>query len=232
MINFKGFDLGGRSYNIPSKITAVKIGHYIKYLNTVFQSCPDELNEVCDLQEGQTLKGNFEALPAAAQKKCYEYFIKVVSFWTKAPESELKNLDLETLEFAFWGIEYLFGSFKPTADFTGFEVGGVEYLLPAEHMKKSTLIEFAEAAQYEENVKDLKAGNHIAILDNMAILCRPKGEQYDDTKNAERKKIFYNLGLDVGLNVCFFLSKLNISLNHNLLIYSLLQEQQTAAVKK
>ncbi len=232
MIKFKGFKLGGRVFNIPSDIKAVKIGRYIKYLNTVFQECPEELNAVCDLEEGQTLNGNFEALPAPVKKLCYEYFIKVVSFWTKAPEAQLKNLDLKELELSFWGIEYLFGSFKPNKDFAGFELNGVEYILPAEHMKQSTLIEFAEAAQYEENVKDLKAGNHIAILDNMAILCRPKGEQYDDTKNASRKKLFYNLGLDVGLNVVFFLNKLNVSLNYNLLIYSLLKGQRAAALKK
>jgi hypothetical protein len=232
MIKFKGFELYGNIYNIPQDITKVKIGRYIKYLNKIFQHCPDELNAVCDLQEGETLRGKFDALPAQAQKKCYDYFVKVVSFWSGAPEQKLKNLDLKTLELAFWGIEYLFGSYKPNEEFAGFEVDGVEYLLPEKHMVQSTLIEFAEAAQYEENVKDLKAGNHIAILDNMAILCRPKGEQYDDKNNEKRKKIFFNVGLDVGLNVCFFLTKLNVSLNQTLLIYSLLAGPQVEQVKQ
>ena len=231
MIKFKDFKLNGVSYNIPSEIKAVTIGRYIKYLNTVFQLCPEILNEVCTLDEGDTLKGNFDKLGAQDKKTCYEYFIKVVSFWTSAPETDLKKLDLNILELAFWGIEFLFGSFVPDSNFTGFELKGIEYLLPAEHMKQSTLIEFAEAAQYEENVKELKAGNNIAILDNMAILCRPKGEQYDDTNNGPRKKLFFNLGLDIGLNVCFFLSKLNISLTQILAIYSLVQEQPTAQAK-
>lgn len=231
MIKFNNFKLNGVLYNIPSSVAAVSIGKYIKYLNDVFQDCPEELNEVCNIDEGQTLSGNFEALETPVKKKCYEYFIKVVSYWTNAPETDLKTLDLKTLELAFWSIEFLFGSFVPNADFVGFDIKGINYFLPAENMKQSTLIEFAEAAQYEENLKDLKAGNYIAILDNMAILCRPKGEQYDESKNAERKKLFYNLGLDVGLNVCFFLSKLNVSLIQTLTIYSLLEKQKATAAK-
>ena len=226
------FKLDGVQYATPNNIKKVKIVKYLKYLSKVFKFCPKVLNDVCILDEGETIEGNFNKLSQQDKKTCYDYYIKVVSFWTGAPEQKLKSLDLKKLELAFWGIEFLFGGFTPNPDFVGFEVDGIEYLLPKEHMAQSTLIEFAECAEYEEKVKEYNSGNHYAMLDLMAILCRPKGEEYDEHKNPERKRIFGALSLDVGLNVCFFLNRLNITLGQILLIYSLMAQQTTDTLSK
>jgi hypothetical protein len=226
------FKIDGVLYRLPASIKEIKIGRFVKYVKTVLQSCPEELENVLNLEEGETIEQKFEELTALEQKKCFEYFSKVVSFWTGAPEKELKYLELEQLKYYFFYIEFLFGNFEADENFTGFEIKGVEYLPPSKHMRESTLIEFAEAAQFQSNLSELKAGNYAAILDVMAVLCRPKGEEYDEKRNGERKRLFSSLSLDIAVNVGFFLIRLSDILKSNILIYSLEQQKAGQEVEK
>jgi len=73
-------------------------------------------------------------------------------------------------------------------------------------------------------MEDVKNGKWLALLDVMAVLCRPKGELYNYEKSHHemRKNIFKNVTMDIVLNVSFFLFRLNEALNYDLMIYSLL----------
>jgi hypothetical protein len=226
------FEINGVTYSGPTSAKDIKIIDFVTYVREVVQLCPAQLDDVCSLEEGETIEGNFNKLSPKEKKECLEYFVKVVSYWTGAPEEDLKLLSLERLKLSFWALEYLFGNLEANENFTGFEVKGVEYLMPSKHMQESTLIEFAESAQFQEDLKELKAGNYIAILDIMSVLCRPKGEQYDEKNNAKRKKIFSSLSMDVAINVGFFLIRLDGGLSQSLAIYTLLVGQAAAEVEQ
>ena len=90
-------------------------------------------------------------------------------------------MNLEQLEAAFRAIQIDLSitDFKQDEDFIGFELNGTEYLLPKKHMENSTVVEFCEAAQFELNAADLESGNWRAILDIMAVICKPVGEVYE-----------------------------------------------------
>lgn len=69
-----------------------------------------------------------------------------------------------------------------------FDIAGERYTLPDGLMKRSTLIEFAEAAQFEEAMQSVKHGDYMAMLDIAAVLLRPEGvpyseEQYEQGRN-------------------------------------------------
>ena len=229
------FEIDGNKYATPANISEITIARFIKYLEKVVQQSPKCLEECFELEEGETMEQKFNALTKEEKFDCFEYMAKVVSFWTGAPENHLHELNLEQLQLCFWTLEYMFGSIKPDEGFTGFEIDGIEYVMPSEHMAESTLIEFAESAQFQQNVSDLKAGNYIAILDVMAVLCRPRGEKYDSKKLPKRKKLFSSLTLDVAVNVGFFLIRLNVGLNQTLTIYSLMKytaAQEVAQLEK
>jgi hypothetical protein len=231
MSNKVTFKVDGVLYSTPGSVEEIKTARFIKYIETVVQDTPAALVKAVtpnEDDESETIETRFNNLTNQEKKDCFLFFSKVVSFWTGAPEAKLKALSLEQLQAAFWTLEYMFMSYKPSPDFCGFEAEGVYFEMPQKHMTKSTFIEFAEAAQYEESLKDFNSGSYIALLDIMCIICRPPGEQYDDKNNPKRKKIFANTSLDIALNVGFFLRRLNNGLSQILTIYSLMLHQAKA----
>lgn len=218
------FVIEGIEYETPKTLEDINIGKFVKFLTKIMQHIPEELEQVykTDPEKNQTIMGNWEALEKVGKLKCYDYFAKVVSFWSGALEYDLRNyLSLEELILAFWDIEITLSKIEPDKNFTGFEIDGIEYLMPSKFMSENTFIEFAESAQFEAELNDLKGGSYISILNIMAVLCRPFGEVYDDKNNKERKKLFSTLSMGIAINVAFFFRKLRSILNDNLLIYTL-----------
>ena len=158
---------------------------------------------------------------------CYKFFALSVGFWCGLPAEEIKeSMNIEQLESAFFTIEIDLANMKNDDTFTGFEIKGKRYILPAENMEGSTVSEFAEASQFQENLSEVEGGEWLSMLDVMVVLCRPEGEKYSYDKNRHelRKKLFKGLSMDKVINSAFFLLRLNVELQNNLLIYSMLQE--------
>lgn len=219
----------GATYKTPASLDEIKTGTFIQFLQQVAANCPQQLDDLYKLEDGENLADKWQALSKADRVECYKYFSEVVAFWTGAEAKQLQEaLGLKKLELSFWAIELLFLKFAPDPTFNGFDLGGVSYSLPSENMTDATFIEFAEAAQFQANVQELKGGNFLAILDIMAVLCRPAGEVYDADKIPKRKKIFSSAPLSVAMNTAFFLSRLNVGLIQILSIYSLLNYKAEA----
>lgn len=160
----------------------------------------------------------------------YKYFALEVGFWCGVDDKLiLEQVPLETLEAAFWSIQYEMNPDNATInkDYTGFEIGGIEYLCPPKHMAGSTAIEFIAAAQYQHFNAKVQGGQWKAMLDVLVVLCRPKGESYDGNNTAltnRRKELFKQLPMTDVINVAFFLHRLNDSLKTNLAIYTAKEE--------
>jgi hypothetical protein len=163
------------------------------------------------------------------QIECYNYFALDVAYWCGVtPEQIKEGLDKDTLFAAYWALQVQMNpdNAEVNEDYAGFELKGVEYLVPTKHMVGSTVEEFSDAAQFQEDMSHLKAGNWRSMLDVMTVLCRPKGELYNDDKlfRATRKNLFKALPMTDVVNVAFFLLKLNEQLKVNLVIYTAQQE--------
>jgi len=98
---------------------------------------------------------------------------------------------------------------------------GVTHTLPDELMKNSTLIEFAEAAQYESALKQAQGGDATGLLKMCAVLLKPVGEAYSEELFERNVLALQTLPLQVAHEVAFFLtwlsSKYALSLNHSIL---------------
>lgn len=99
-----------------------------------------------------------------------------------------------------------------------YEHNGVLYTLPDKLMSKSTVIEFAEAAQYEAALKQAQGGDANGLLNMCAVLLRPSGvEEYNEAVFDRNVEAFKTLPLQVAYEVGFFLtwlsSKYVLSLN-------------------
>lgn len=99
---------------------------------------------------------------------------------------------------------------------------GITYTLPDKLMRNSTLIEFAEAAQYESALKQTQGGDATGLLKMCAVLLRPVGvAEYSEELLESNVKAFQTLPLQVAYEVAFFLTWLSakyvLSLNHSIL---------------
>lgn len=99
-----------------------------------------------------------------------------------------------------------------------YEHNGVVYTLPDKLMSKSTVIEFAEAAQYESALKQSQGGDANGLLNMCAVLLRPSGvEEYNEAVFDRNVEAFKTLPLQIAYEVGFFLtwlsSKYVLSLN-------------------
>ena len=97
---------------------------------------------------------------------------------------------------------------------------GITYTLPSELMRRSTLVEFAETAQYESALKQAQGGDATGLLNMCAVLLRPSGvEEYSEEVFERNVQAFQTLPLQVSHEVSFFLtwlsSKYALSLNRS-----------------
>jgi hypothetical protein len=89
-----------------------------------------------------------------------------------------------------------------------FDIAGERYTLPEGLMKRSTLIEFAEAAQFEEAMQSVKNGEYAALLDIAAVILRPEGVPYSEEQyELGRKVLEAHMNMDDLYQVGFFLGR-------------------------
>lgn len=218
------FELNGKKYSSPKTWENITFEKFLKYLSDIAPKTPEILKE---LFEAENLAEAWNGYNDKDKLICYDFFSLSVGFWCGLPAEEIKeSMNIEQLESAFFTIEIDLSNMQNDDTFTGFEIKGKRYILPAENMEGSTVSEFAEASQFQENFSEVEGGEWLSMLDVMVVLCRPEGEKYSYDKNRHnlRKKLFKGLSMDKVINTAFFLLRLNKELKHNLLIYSMLQE--------
>ena len=88
-----------------------------------------------------------------------------------------------------------------------FELKGKKYFYPIAEMKDTSFGDYIEAAQLELLAEKHKAGRVGIIAEQMAVLCRENGEQYDEKLVAKKTKLFGALTMDVVWSFVFFLTK-------------------------
>lgn len=145
--------------------------------------------------------------------KYLPYMAKVVSHFTGVPLESCGGLGKEymlvgTLEFLFEKIMYVLRMEPADENKQSFSINGVNYVLPDALMKKSTLIEFAEAAQFEEATHGVKHGEYLAMLDVAAVLLRPEGIGYSEEQyEANRATFAEHLNMHDLYQIGFFLKR-------------------------
>ena len=218
------FELNGKKYSSPKGWENITFEKFLKYLSDIAPKTPEILRS---LFESENLAETWNGYTDKDKLICYKFFALSVGFWCGLPAEEIKeSMNIEQLESAFFTIEIDLANMNNDDTFTGFEIKGKRYVLPAENMEGSTVSEFAEASQFQENLSEVEGGEWLSMLDVMVVLCRPEGEKYSYDKNRHelRKKLFKGLSMDKVINSAFFLLRQNVELQNNLLIYSMLQE--------
>jgi len=144
--------------------------------------------------------------------KMIPYMASAVAHFTRVPYAKIvgkegQGMEVKTLEFLFGKISM---AIAPGASYEYkqvYMVNGDAYELPEKHMANATVIEFAEAAQFQANAERLKNGHLLSLIDVCAVLLRKAGEAYSDAVYQRNRETFKALTLKQGLEIAFFLMK-------------------------
>jgi hypothetical protein len=147
-------------------------------------------------------------------KERYPYMAKVVNYFTGIPLDACfgkvaDSLELKYLVFIYSKIMSAINTPTETKYKQLYDFNGKVYTLPERLMEKSTLLEFTMAAQYDKAMNQVKNGEPEGLLNIMAVLLKPLGEDYNDELFEQNKVDFLQMSLQTSYEVAFFLTKLS-----------------------
>ena len=144
----------------------------------------------------------------------YPYMAKVVNYFTGIPLDACfgkvaDSLELKYLVYIYTKIMNAINTPTETKYKQLYDFNGKVYTLPERLMEKSTLLEFTMAAQYDKAMNQVKNGDPEGLLNIMAVLLKPLGEDYSDELFEQNKVDFLQMPLQTSYEVAFFLTKLS-----------------------
>jgi len=147
-------------------------------------------------------------------KERYPYMAKVVNYFTGIPLEACFGKVADSLELKY--LVYIYGKIMNAINTPAetkykqlYDFNGKVYTLPERLMEKSTLLEFTMAAQYDKAMNQVKNGDPAGLLNIMAVLLKPLGEDYSDELFEQNKVDFLQMSLQTSYEVAFFLTKLS-----------------------
>jgi len=147
-------------------------------------------------------------------KERYPYMTKVVNYFTGIPLEACFGKVADSLELKY--LVYIYGKIMNAINTPAetkykqlYDFNGKVYTLPERLMEKSTLLEFTMAAQYDKAMNQVKNGDPQGLLNIMAVLLKPLGEDYSDELFEQNKVDFLQMSLQTSYEVAFFLTKLS-----------------------
>ena len=222
----------GKKFNFPSGLEDITLEQYIQYLEMVEPTKPKHLKDIdIALEELMTAKneGNEKEVEKAKQKltqayysitniamykHIFPYYARVISYFTKdLSEDEILGKDggdgmnVGQLQQLFSVISDIFNNIDEPEYEHIITVNGEHWYLPQKYMKESTVIEFAESSQFEQNLKV------------MCVIVRKDGEKYSDKLLQQRESMFMKWNLKDCMKVSFFLHRLSEKYFLNLQIF-------------
>jgi hypothetical protein len=144
----------------------------------------------------------------------YPYMAKVVNYFTGIPLDACfgkvaDSLELKYLVYIYTKIMNAINTPTETKYKQLYDFNGKVYTLPDRLMEKSTLLEFTMAAQYDKAMNQVRNGDPEGLLNIMAVLLKPLGEEYSDELFEQNKIDFLQMSLQSAYEVAFFLTKLS-----------------------
>lgn len=220
------FKIDGGVYYCPMDIEEITVEKWIKVKMLEEKEMPEEMKAIIDEKDkkkrGEKVKG---VDMVVYSHKIIPYMAKVVSVMCDVDYDLIisgeKGMDFRDVEMLYKNCLSAGDRFRVVEDFKSFEFEGEVYYLPEKFMAGSKVIDFMEAAQFQAYYRKLDEGVWGALPFVVSVLARKKGEGYSEERVLINGERFKGLGLDVALNVSFFLMRRSVKLNENSLFYIL-----------
>ena len=143
----------------------------------------------------------------------------IFSFLSGFSEEDMKKVDMEQVTNVINALGVLTEEYKPTGA-RSFEFEDETYYFPSEMLRKNTYGDFIETTQLDATIDNMKNGRYDILPEQMAILCRREGEEYDEDLIEEKTEKFKNLKMDTVMEFAFFLTNQSRKLQRTFSTYS------------
>ncbi len=135
----------------------------------------------------------------------------IFMYLTGIKESQMQELDIQSVTDAVNVFSGAVTEYKPLG-VDKFQQDGETYYFPKEFLKRNTFGDYIEATHLESTVKIMKHGRFDILPEQMAILCRKSGEEYDDDVIPAKTEKFKELTMDIVWEFAFFLTQQSVRL--------------------
>ena len=132
-------------------------------------------------------------------------------YLTGIDENTMNQLDTDSVTAAVSTVGQLLEEYKPKG-VDRFEFEGETYFFPKEFLKRNTFGDYIESTHLESTIKIMKHGRFDVLPEQMAILCRRGGEEYDDDEIPSKTDKFKELTMDIVWEFSFFLTMQSVKL--------------------
>jgi len=132
-------------------------------------------------------------------------------YLTGINEKMMSQLDTDSVTAAVSTVGQLLEEYKPKG-IDRFEFEGETYFFPKEFLKRNTFGDYIESTHLESTIKIMKHGRFDVLPEQMAILCRKGGEEYDDDEIPSKTDKFKELTMDIVWEFSFFLTMQSVKL--------------------
>jgi hypothetical protein len=212
------FTLNGVKYTHPETCEDVTIQAVIDFYQGIYPTRPALMMQISEAVSEEPVN---EKRVADIEKKMlskvwistqiYPYFVRVVNHFCGVSVDTLQGTSPEHLEYLY---HCCIGALRnpENVDYKQlYLIDGEVYKLPTKLMSQSTLQEFAESAQYEENAQLIENGNWEGLLNVCSVILRKEGEEYSEEVYNRNRERFKTLPLKTVYEVGFFLRQLSLN---------------------
>lgn len=218
------FTLNGTKYTYPETCEDVTIQQVVEFYRDVYPTRPEVMIELTDLLTKEPLdEGRIGAIEVIMNHKVwistrlYPYMCRVVKHFCGVDGITLGQTSPAHLEYLY---HHCIGAMRNPGDVQHkqlYLIDGEVHTLPTQLMTYSTLQEFAEAAQYEENAEIVSKGRpdthefYEGLLNVCSVILRKENEEYSEEVYNRNRKRFKTLPLQTLYEVGFFLRQLSLN---------------------
>ena len=175
-------------------------------------------------EEGNLIEAEHSTVEVLKMNK--EIFMYLTGF----KERQMNNLDLDSVNVAINTFAGTLEEYKPKG-IQKFELDGETYYFPKEFLKRNTFGDYIEATHLESTIKIMKHGKFDVLPEQMAILCRAAGEEYDDDIIPEKTEKFKKLTMDIVWEFSFFLTMQSVKLTRTFQMFLGKTEEEVEQAK-
>jgi len=154
----------------------------------------------------------------------------IFMYLTKINENEMSMLDVESVQNAVTTFSSVLQKYEPKG-IESFELEDKTYMFPKEFLKRNTFGDYIESTHLESTIKMMKHGRFDVLPEQMAILCREVGEEYDDDVIPEKTEKFKELTMDIIWEFSFFLTMQSIRLTRTFQMFLGKTEEEVEEAK-
>jgi hypothetical protein len=154
----------------------------------------------------------------------------IFMYLTGLSQNDMEKLDVDSVNAAITAFSGALEEYKPKG-IDRFEFEDEVYFFPKEFLKRNTFGDYIESTHLESTIDIMKHGRFDVLPEQMAILCRKAGEEYDDDAIPPKTEKFKQLTMDLVWEFSFFLTMQSVKLTRTFQMFLGKTEEEVEQAK-